>query len=351
MDFLSNITVANVKNSLDVELSQSYNISNRAFDVKYYKDDCKSELVNSISQERNVRNSDETNGFINLQSTVILNSTEVFYAEGREHDHIFIGDENGGFITLCIRTDIFLTDDKKVSMNFIEKKVNITVDLKSGSVSVKEGVDTNRDEAATEKDISFDYSIYLETYECDTNKAGDKTANAVTYEQGSVLNICIQSTNSEIIEVESITNMLIEQDVDTDGKNFMYISNGNYNDDITYVDCDTNSSPNICISELNLLAMFFEEANPPDLKISGSVSITVASGEPRLLRGVELLLEPSDKGRALETREEPETGRFDLTVDLGSSTMASTSKANKSGAFLLPVSAFIGGASLLMSIM
>ena len=138
------------------------------------------------------------------------------------------------------------------------------------------------------------------------------------------MNICVKSINSEVIEVESITNMLIEQDVDTDGKTFKYISDGKYNDDITYVDCDTNSSPSICISEMNLLAMFFEEANPPGLKISGDVSMTVASGESRLLRGVELLLKPPDKGRALETEEEPETGSFNVRVDLGSSPMASS---------------------------
>eukprot|EP00554_Chaetoceros_debilis_P002568 CAMPEP_0194095478 /NCGR_PEP_ID=MMETSP0149-20130528/56847_1 /TAXON_ID=122233 /ORGANISM="Chaetoceros debilis, Strain MM31A-1" /LENGTH=699 /DNA_ID=CAMNT_0038781423 /DNA_START=588 /DNA_END=2684 /DNA_ORIENTATION=- len=48
MDFFTNITVANVADSLDAELSQSFNISNRAFDVRYYKNDCKSELAHSI---------------------------------------------------------------------------------------------------------------------------------------------------------------------------------------------------------------------------------------------------------------------------------------------------------------
>ena len=96
MNFFANATVTNVANSFDLELSQSYNVSNRAFDVKYYQhNDCKTELLHSISEQSFVRSSDEgmNPGFLKLETTAILNSTEVF---SDDRDDIYTGDSSSG---------------------------------------------------------------------------------------------------------------------------------------------------------------------------------------------------------------------------------------------------------------
>jgi hypothetical protein len=155
MNFLTNITVTNVANSLDAELSQSYNISNRAFNVKYYRNNCKSELLHSISEQRNVPSTDGgmNAGFLKLETTAILNSTEVFY---EDRDDIYSGDNGGGYVSLCIRADLFLSNDKNMSMNFLEKIVNITVNLETASFSIDEKIDIDRTDATDNVPVTLD---------------------------------------------------------------------------------------------------------------------------------------------------------------------------------------------------
>jgi surface protein len=342
MNFLTNATILNVANSLDAELSQSYNIStNRAFGVKYYRNDCKTELIHSISEQSDVSSDGGmTPGFLKLESTAILNSTEVFYDD---RDDIYTGDSGGGYVALCIRADLFLSDG--MSMNFLEKRVNITVNLETASFSIDE-IDTDRTDATDNAPVGLDYSNYVKAYQCDPSDVGNEDY-AGTYVQGSVLNVCVKSNDPQVIDINTITNMLVEQDVDDEaasGKKFQYISDGAYNSAIANIDCDTNSSsPKVCIGELNLMGMFFEEANPPNLKVSGDVTLSTDSsigGEnsQRLLRGtLEVIpLEPFDEkqssgGDGTRVLVSDETGSFDIDVALDSSKMSisTTSKAVK----------------------
>jgi hypothetical protein len=336
MAFLTNVTASNVENSLDALLSQSYSISNQPFDVRYYKYDCKTELIHSINQKNNVKTVDEAHpGFVTLKASAILNSSEVFYAD---RDGIYDGDETGGDVNLCIRADLYLSDDKIFSMNFLEKKVTISVNLKNANLDVG-GIDTDSDPG---DEVPVDYSIYIEAYQCNPSNAGVTNYDG-TYAQGSNLHICVKSKNSEVIDVESIQNMLIEQDVDANEKKFQYITDGRYNSAFANVDCETNSSPmKICIARLNLVELFFEEANPPSLKVSGNVALALPNtststsrgetSQSRLLRGKELQLESSKHGRALTevSRKFFDNGSFNVDVNLVSSKMSiATSKASK----------------------
>jgi len=375
MAFLTNIAVANVADSLDAEISQSFNISNRVFEIKYYKNDCKSELAHSISEQNNVRSSDEGGnaGFLKLETTAILNSTEVFY-EG-DRDDIFTGNTTGGYASLCIRADLYLSDNKDISMQFLEKRVNVTVDLETASLSVGDDIDMDRTDAVDNADVGLDYSNYVEAYECDPSNVSDKNYTG-TYEQGSVLNICVKSTNPEVIDIETITNMLVEQDVvdSVIGEKYQYIADGEYNSEIANLDCNTYTNPKVCIGELSLISNFFEELNPPSLKVSGDVIFAAnpSSGgdSTRLLRAMALLPLKSSAGeqkngraniRALneddtKTNDSDEVGSF-RNVEVGgliSSKMsrgaAVTSKADKS-AFTMSSLAFdivVGGATLLL---
>uniref|UniRef100_A0A7S3VG66 Uncharacterized protein n=1 Tax=Chaetoceros debilis TaxID=122233 RepID=A0A7S3VG66_9STRA len=294
MAFLTNIAVANVADSLDAEISQSFNISNRVFEIKYYKNDCKSELAHSISEQTNVRSSDEGGnaGFLKLETTAILNSTEVFY-EG-DRDDIFTGNTTGGYASLCIRADLYLSDNKDISMQFLEKRVNVTVDLETASLSVGDDIDMDRTDAVDNADVGLDYSNYVEAYECDPSNVSDKSYTG-TYEQGSVLNICVKSTNPEVIDIETIKNMLVEQDVvdSVIGEKYQYIADGEYNSEIANLDCNTYTNPKVCIGELSLVSIFFEELNPPSLKVSVDVIFAAnpsSGGEPtpRLLPAMAL---------------------------------------------------------------
>ncbi len=332
MEFLTNVTPAsNVENSLDAMLSQNYNISNHAFDVKYYKHDCKTELIHSVYQQNNVISGIEANPvFIKLESSAIFNSSEFFYAD---LDGIYNGDESGGYVNICIRSDIFLTDEKIVSMNFLEKRVDIFVSLHSASFNFD--IDAYRTGTSENENIDVDYSKYVEGYQCDPNNAGDANYEG-TYAQGSILNICVRSKNPQVIDVETFLNILVEQDVDVNGKKFQYITDGAYHDGITHIDCETNSSPiKICVGELNLLGIFFEEGNPPNLKVSGDMTFTfLESGETHLLRGVDLQLKSPKHGRVVEFTT------FDIEINLISSkTSFSTIMASK-GAISMSLVAF-----------
>jgi hypothetical protein len=379
MGFLTNATVENMPNSLDAKLSLSYNISNRAFGVKYFRNDCKSELVYSISGVNDVLSSDvglET-GFLKLDSTAILNSSEVFYDD---RDDIYIPDvSGGGFISLCIRADLFLSDAKIFSVNFLEREVNISVDLETASFSIGDEIEIDRTDAADNPLIDLDYSNYVKAYQCEPSNVGNEDYVG-TYAQGSVLNICVRSKNPQVIDIETITNMLVEQDVADDvtggKKTFQYIADGEYNNEIVNIDCEeTNASPKICIVELDLIGMFFEEANPPNLKVSGDASLVTAdprSGEEettRLLRGIMELLtldsfdtkerNSDDSTRALvlgdKKSDSDETGSFDIDVGglVSSSKMyssAGSSTTSKAGmaAFTTIMSSIVGGGTLLL---
>jgi hypothetical protein len=316
MEFLTNITASNVDKSLDAMLSQSYNISNHAFSVRYYKRDCKTELVHSIYQKTNVITGDEAHhGFVQIDSSAVLNSSEVFH---EDRDGIYNGDKNGGNVALCIRNDLFLTDEKNISMNFLEKKVNLTLNLATAGFSFD--ADSHRTDASENEKIYVDYSKYVEAYQCDPSNAGDTNYEG-TYMQGSVLHICVKSKNSQVIDVVTLTNLVVEQDVDNDsGESFQYITDGVYDNQITHIDCETNISPiEICIAELNLLAMFFEDANFSSLKVSGDIELAPSSGEEvsRLLLGT--ARDKHHHASDLSLKEQhikSETGRFEIDVAL-----------------------------------
>ena len=89
------------------------------------------------------------------------------------------------------------------------------------------------------------------------------------------------------------------------------------------------------------MGMFFEEANPPNLKVSGDVSLSTDSSiggdNSRLLRGaLEVIpLEPFDtkKSSGDETPRvlvvSDETGSFDIDVALAESSKMSSTTASK----------------------
>ena len=220
----------------------------------------------------------------------------------------------------------------------------MTVNLETASFSIDE-IETDRIDATDNAPVGLEYSNYVKAYQCDPSDV-DNEAYAGTYVQGSVLNICVRSNDPQVIDINTITNMLVEQDVDdgaTIGKKFQYITDGAYNSAIANVDCDTNVTPKVCIGELNLMGMFFEEANPPNLKVSGDVTLSTDSSiggdnSRLLLRGAlkVIPLEPGMKkssggGDGTRVLVSDETGSFDIDVALDPSKMSSitTSKAGK----------------------
>jgi hypothetical protein len=355
LKFEGKITVANVDNSRDAEISQSIIMSNRAFEVTYYDYDCDELLVHSISQEAYNQIEIVGLGFlIEIESIATLNSTEVF---NDDRDGIYDGDENGGNIAFCIRAEIFL-DDKITSMNFVRKKVNMTVNLATANFTIMDIVTETID--AGEEDINgFDFSEAVVAYQCDPFSPGGEIIQDYqgTYSQGSLLNICVTSNNTAI-DVDTITELTAFQGDKTD-PSFMthpYIQfPGEFNAQIVQLDCETytsliNGTRRVCVAELNLLSKFFIEANPLDLRVYGKLKFVTDTGigggtRSRVLRDTALLLEPSCEHRkdADRTLDPSKTGSFEVFVNLSATT--TTSKATHAGTKAsLGLCAILGGA-------
>jgi hypothetical protein len=178
----------------------------------------------------------------------------------------FYQDINGtaAIISFCLRIDYLGAIDGEApeSFNFYETNVTISVDLVANFTLTEIIADRNAADQ-DETNATLDYPV--EAYIClDDNSEVENPAALI---QGSVLQVCIKIDDSVVndnIVVEDILTFVVSQPT-TEVSNSVPINNA-VPDILTEKLCRESG---ICNVKTQLLAKFFTETNPPDLRVDG----------------------------------------------------------------------------------
>ena len=229
----------------------------------------------------------------------------------------------GGSFDLCLESAVFFVLPDSVTnekMNFVNTNLTLTVEM---DVNFEITTINAERKDATKEDRTLDYSKYVTAYQCTAANLASETVGE--YSQGDELKICVTSTDSNIVQVESIKSLTLSQAAGPGaGQEFDYITNGVVADDeITATLCE-GTAPVVCHADMQLLGRYFAVDEPGDLTAFGSVELTFDTGR-RLtvdvpitgIRGGELAFEDSAR-RSMEekNKKKPDDSLFDVKVAL-----------------------------------
>lgn len=144
-------------------------------------------------------------------------------------------------------------------------------------------VDNSKYETKTDfVELSVSYDSYIRAFQCNENFEEVPSPPALT--QGSVLQVCVVSTEKDTLNVEAITDLTLSQsgnslavDVVKDNKAVAAIARTN---------CE--ESLGICQARVQMFAGFFRTSDPPPLLVNGRILMGFSSSDRRNLqmRGV-----------------------------------------------------------------
>lgn len=204
--------------------------------------------------------------------------------------------ETGGTFAFCSRVDLIDVLSNH-SVNFMETIYNVTVD-KTSSAGFNLGVSVKRDEAVEEEITGVDYSADIRGFPCDISTFQEQ--ENVTFSQGSLLGLCVESQTAGI-SVVGWDSLLLERDTIS----FKAIDDGQAISNNLVVTGERNEG---VTSNVLLISSFF--GSDGSVAVSGSVVVDL-SDRRRL------------GARSLE--ENSGTGSFDLDIELESTTSVASS--------------------------
>ncbi len=318
-----------------IQISLPFNTSNREHGALVWDSDCVTPIDNTACPDcfsPNTTAPSTTDGFIQFNSTLTINIDEV---NNTFYWNPFTDGTKGGWVEVCLETYLSFTDDLdrgnddvEQKVDFVNHRLNISVSLTSDFEV--DGVDIEREEV-TQEDINFDYSEFVEAYECDESALDTAIpAGTKTYNQGDEITICVTDTSNDIVQVEEFIQLKASQSGLSD---YNYIFNSLWNDEITTPVCldNANNGRRVCYVKILALARFFSTATPTDLTISGRVFLIrdgrrvrrelrmALPAPPEKNDGEEDTLAASTARRAQADGEEEGIGDFEVTASLGSS--------------------------------
>lgn len=115
------------------------------------------------------------------------------------------------------------------------------------------------------------YDEFLEVYRCDPS---DRTvalgSNAPALTQGSKLSICAKSIDRNVVDVSLFKNMLLTQVNSNGDLTFKAITDGvPLHSELVVSEKEDECMDGICLTQVQLIAGFFEQNNPEGLEVSG----------------------------------------------------------------------------------
>jgi hypothetical protein len=218
-----------------------------------------------------IRRSDcttEGDGALEAIGSISLNTLQVDIDIQEEliTQSTYYQDLNGtaAIITFCLRIDYnAILDGDTESFNFYETNVTVTVDLVANFTLTQIVADRTAADN-DESDATLDYPV--EAYFCLDDNSEVLDPEALT--QGSVLQVCIRIEDSvgvtDNILVEDILTFVISQP-GAEVSNSVAINNA-VADPLTEKFCRESG---ICNVKSQLLAKYFADLNPPDLRVDG----------------------------------------------------------------------------------
>lgn len=244
-----------------------FNVSNREYTSAIYYKDCFTELPDNEGIK--IISVDEVGsggGFLSIEVKLAMDLPKIINISNTE---VYSGTEEGGDVHFCLK-ECLQSENATIVVHCVDTNVTVAADLTSEFASFNLTADLDRNDAEkVQKKVGYD--DYVHAFICDN--ARKPLENNPPFTQGDALSICVESTKTEIVEIQRIEEMtLIQNEVNK----FSAIENGK-STVATLVSTDgDNCLDNICQAKVQLLAMFFSQEDPDDLMVTGQVRLSLA---------------------------------------------------------------------------
>ena len=297
-----------------------YNLSNRDFDVDLFQSDCKQSINTSLAYVMEEEIVSSGDGFKTVDVSVNFNMTRLNTGETGE---VWTNTSTSEFLesgnyTYCIRAFIYADLGDGIDIiNFLKTPVTISYDL-GEPVSFgedEEGDDSktayhiSRDEVGTSQEIqSYKFEDYIIAFLCDDAKNELVDPDPIT--QGDSLTVCITIKEDSNLDI-GISELKLLQMTQEGQFGFSILQdNVPYHEELTMYD-PSSCLEGICQVKFQVLARYFEDAEPNDLKIQGTASIRFLDRR-NLIEDVTSLESNTKSGE--RSVEEEDGGGFSLSI-------------------------------------
>ena len=287
-------------------IMMDYNIINRHHKITVKDEDCKTNLTDNGVLNKTETETDLTNGFVKIDADLEINQTLI------EASNVWNETTTGGEINFCTVVELFLNESSDVLVHFLETKFKIIVDKSTGFKLVR--VELERTAPGDGGDNNINYTESIDAFRCDDDFVRDTTVGGPPkLNQGDILQICLEVEDAtSMFEIEEVFFFNIDQkDKDLNKKEQVKVIS-NYGNTVLYPTltevkyADNDSNNQIGKVKFQLLGDFFEEEDPKDLEVTGSVKLQ--------LKGNRRHLSIQDTARVLQSNEE---ATFGVKVGLG----------------------------------
>mmetsp|Transcript_49582 Transcript_49582/g.59998 ORF Transcript_49582/g.59998 Transcript_49582/m.59998 type:complete len:1158 (+) Transcript_49582:1-3474(+) len=277
----------------DENILVQYNMTDRIYHTDVLANDCKT-AQDAISIESSV-----VAEMYYLYK--IVNVTMSTNMSRLSESGLYTSTGDGGYFSFCVKNGLYLRDTglEQDMVNFHEMVLNVTVDIHADiGFQLSVNLDT---EEAEKIDKSLRYSDYIEAYHCDENRA--KLSNPGPISQGGMFSVCVTSNDRGIIEVAQIVSLDVKQDGVT---KFQAVVDGQATV-AGLVETDEDSCvEGICKTTMIVIGRFFEDENPGNIQVVGSVEFGRGTSTGRYLK----------KSVRDGDMEEENKGSFELNLEL-----------------------------------
>ena len=170
------------------------------------------------------------------------------------------------------------------------------------------------------KILANEYSDYLTAYQCNPGEPlSFLSGSDENFAKETVLTICFRSSSAKIADIETIRNLLVEEDIEN-GEKFKYVDENNFNHENVLITCALYGKENtkVCIAELQLPEELVGGRRIVDLKVSGDASLIFNDAIARVSRNIDMLSSVEHDIALNSRRNEDNEGRcgFEITVSL-----------------------------------
>ena len=280
-----------------------YTISDRHYDVELLKEDCST--ASTFPSDPPVLNTDNSiiDGVNNLAISFRYNQS-LF-----QESNLWNVTAKGGEVDFCIKLTLYNDNSpENILFNVHETTYKIEVDLTAGFSTEVDVVRTTPVEGGVE---IVDVQENITVFQCDDDY--NQIFSPPALAEGSSLQICVETEAGSSFEVASIQDTTVSQN---GTKVFPYINN--YQDSFWAVSsCNaTNTKEAICKVKMQLLGSYFDDADPADLDVVGTVKMDYLGASRRLRLG-----DGDEEGKVPNRKieEYDNTGsQFSLVVPMGS---------------------------------
>jgi len=238
------------------EFITAYNISDRDYGIEVFKNDCSTPssdltLTTTVDSKSSSQN--------HLEAAFLYNQTVI------QSSNLWTGNSTGGEANFCVKLSLYSNSTSGALINFIETKYKIEVDLTTGFSTT---VNVNRTVAGDGgvKRIDIDENITI--YQC--NDSFDELTLPPPLAQGDALQLCVMTENDSLFEVGKIEDVTIRQN---GTKAFHYVTS--FVDSYWAVSScmAINTIASKCKIKIQLMGVYFSDADPTDITVSGSVKL------------------------------------------------------------------------------